>query len=263
MHSSYTSGFSPHTTTATHVTVNLNYALFQFSHARNQGGPGERQCGSGGPQGRNRETQLQPEPGSDQYQPHPQRPGLSWRGVRRHHCTAVPKHPPVSVSAADQRQLHTGIKQHILMCRIHAWTLMFIFFSHHGKVKMAVLVLWGIIISLSKWNMVYVRVKTGQLIYFWYWLKNANNLLNGVVIMICFIYSLHDVLKTDVLWDGGRQPTVTKCLKSWEWDSNRTFKHYCMLMRSLNIDQFYLTQEMRTDHLSLCMFITLSRPFIF
>lgn len=62
--------------------------------------------------------------------------------------------------------------------------------------------------------MVYVRVKTGQLIYFWYWLKNANNLLNGVAIMICFIHSLHDVLKTDVLWDGGCQPTVTKCLKS-------------------------------------------------
>lgn len=41
-----------------------------------------------------------------------------------------------------------------------------------------------------------------------------------------------------------------------------TFKHYCMLMRSLNIDQFYLTQEMRTDHLSLYMFITLSSVYI-
>lgn len=35
-----------------------------------------------------------------------------------------------------------------------------------------------------------------------------------------------------------------------------------MLMRSLNIDQFYLTQEMRTDHLSLYMFITLSSVYI-
>lgn len=84
--------------------------LFQFSHARNQGSPGERQRGSGGPPGRNRETQLQPEPGPDQYQPHPQWPGLSWREVRRHLCPAVPQHPPVTVPAADQCQLHTGTK---------------------------------------------------------------------------------------------------------------------------------------------------------
>lgn len=42
-----------------------------------------------------------------------------------------------------------------------------------------------------------------------------------------------------------------------------TFKHYCMIMRSLSIDQFYLTQEMRMDQLSLCMFITFSCPFMF
>lgn len=96
--------------TATKSTLNLIRGFFQFSHARNQGGPGECQCGSGGPPGGNKETQLQPEPGPDQHQPHPQRPGLSWRGVRRHLCPAVPQHPPVTVPAADQRQLHTGTK---------------------------------------------------------------------------------------------------------------------------------------------------------
>lgn len=87
------------------------FVVSYCSHARNQGSPGERQRFAGGAPGGNRETELQLEPCPDQYQPHPQWPGLSRWGVGRHYCTAMSQHPPVAIAAADQCQLHTGTKQ--------------------------------------------------------------------------------------------------------------------------------------------------------
>lgn len=79
-----------------------------LSHEGNQGGPGERQRGSGCAEGGNGEAELQPEPDPHQHPAHAQRPGLPRRGVGRHLRPAVPQHPPVAVSAAHQRQLHQG-----------------------------------------------------------------------------------------------------------------------------------------------------------
>lgn len=95
---------------ATQYSSNLMFGVFQFSHAGDKGGPGKRGRGSGGPQRGNRKAKLQPEPGPNQYEPHPKRPRLSRRGVRRYDRAAVSQHPPVAVAAADQCQLHKGTK---------------------------------------------------------------------------------------------------------------------------------------------------------